>query len=105
MRYHERYGAFFPRITPVVKYLVIVNSVIFFIQLLLRPQWSALLGLAPAPSGRLRLATAHSFLHGECSLFFNMLVLMSGSTLKQPGAAILKFNFICSIGADCWALW
>ena len=105
MQYYDRYGGFFPRITPVVKYLVIVNSGIFFIQLLLHPQWSILLGLAPVLfwQGYVWQPVTYMFLHGGVfHLFFNMLVLwMFGSTLESTWGPrrFLKYYFICGIGA------
>ena len=105
MRYYDRYEGFFPRITPVVKYLVIINSGIFLIQLLFRPQWSVLLGLAPALfwQGHVWQPVTYMFLHGGVfHLFFNMLVLwMFGSTLEATWGPrrFLKFYFICGIGA------
>ncbi len=105
MGYYDRYEGFFPRITPVVKYLVIINSGIFFIQLLLRPQWSVLLGLVPALfwRGYLWQPVTYMFLHGGVfHVFFNMLVLwMFGSTLEATWGPrrFLKFYFICGIGA------
>jgi len=105
VRYYNSYGGFFSRITPVVKYLVIVNSGIFFIQLLLHPQWSMLLGLAPAIfwRGYVWQPVTYMFLHGGVfHLFFNMLVLwMFGSTLESTWGQrrFLKFYFICGIGA------
>ncbi len=105
MRYYDRYEGFLPRLTPVVKYLVIINSGIFLIQQLLRPQWSVLLGLAPALfwRGYLWQPVTYMFLHGGVfHLFFNMLVLwMFGSTLESTWGPrrFLKFYFICGIGA------
>jgi membrane associated rhomboid family serine protease len=105
MRYHERYEGFFPRITPVVKYLIIVNSCLFLLQLLFRLQWSVLLGLAPALfwQGYVWQPVTYMFLHGGVfHLCFNMLVLwMFGSTLEVTWGPrrFLKFYFICGIGA------
>ena len=105
MRYNNRYEGFLPGITPAVKYLVIINSSIFFIQLLLRPQWSLLLGLTPALfwQGYVWQPVSYMFLHGGVfHLFFNMLVLwMFGSTLESTWGPrrFLKFYFICGVGA------
>jgi len=105
MRYYDRYEGFLPRITPVVKYLVIINSGIFLIQLLLRPQWSVLLGLAPALfwQGYVWQPVTYMFLHGGVfHLLFNMLVLwIFGSTLESTWGRrrFLEFYFICGIGA------
>jgi membrane associated rhomboid family serine protease len=103
--HYERNWSFFPGITPVVKYLILVNSGVFMIELLLRPHWSAFLGLTPALfwGGYIWQPVTYMFLHGGIfHIFFNMLVLwMFGTTLETTWgpARFLKFYFICGIGA------
>jgi len=105
MRYYDRVGGFLPRITPVVKYLVIVNSVVFLFDLLLRLRLPALFGLAPAYfwRGFIWQPVTYMFLHGGIfHLLLNMFVLwLFGTTLELTWGSrrFLKFYFICGIGA------
>lgn len=103
--YYERNWSFFPRITPVVKYLILINSGIFMFELLFRPHWSPLLGLTPALfwRGYIWQPVTYMFLHGGIfHIFFNMFVLwMFGTALEATWGPrrFLKFYFICGIGA------
>jgi len=102
---YKKSWSFLPGITPVVKYLILVNSGIFIIELLLRPHWSPILGLTPALfwKGYFWQPVTYMFLHGGIfHIFFNMLVLwMFGTALEATWgpARFLKFYFICGIGA------
>jgi membrane associated rhomboid family serine protease len=104
MDYGSRWGIF-SRTTPVVKYLVLINSGIFMAELIFRVAWLPLLGLSPALfwSGYLWQPVSYMFLHGGIfHLFFNMLVLwMFGTTLESTWGShrFLKFYFICGVGA------
>ncbi|MEJ2682980.1 MAG: rhomboid family intramembrane serine protease [Candidatus Sulfobium sp.] len=96
---------FFPRITPAVKYLILVCSGIFLFQFLFRIQWFTFLGLTPILfwRGFIWQPVTYMFLHGGIfHLLFNMFVLwMFGTALEStwgPGR-FLKFYFICGIGA------
>jgi membrane associated rhomboid family serine protease len=96
---------YFAGITPVVKYLVIVNSGVFLAEFLFQPGWMGLLGLTPAFfwRGALWQPFTYMFLHGGgFHLFFNMLVLwMFGTTLELTwgGRRFLFFYVICGVGA------
>jgi membrane associated rhomboid family serine protease len=103
--YNGKNWGFFARTTPVVKYLILVNSGIFIFELLLRVKWSVLLGLVPARfwEGYFWQPVTYMFLHGGVfHLFFNMLVLwMFGTALESTWGSrrFLKFYFICGVGA------
>jgi len=104
MRYGSRWG-FFPRISPMVKYLIFANSGIFLFQLLIGPKLIALFGLTPALfwKGALWQTVTYMFLHGGVfHLLFNMFVLyMFGTALESTWGArrFINFYFICGIGA------
>ena len=107
--YYERNSGFFPRATPVVKYLVFITSGAYLLGLLLElaagRNLSVILGLVPALfwSGALWQPTTYLFLHGGVfHLLLNMLVLwMFGTALEAAwgGRRFLIFYFICGIGA------
>lgn len=103
--HYGRQRGFFAGITPVVKYLILINSGIFVLELLFRLNWASYLGLIPVDfwRGRLWQAVTYMFLHGGIfHLFFNMLVLwMFGTTLESIWGPrrFITFYFICGIGA------
>lgn len=103
--YYDRYRAFFPRITPAVKYLILVNAGIFMSEILFSLKWTTFLGLTPADfwRGYIWQPATYMFLHGGIfHLFFNMFVLwMFGSTLESKWGLrrFLTFYFICGTGA------
>lgn len=104
MNYGNRWR-YFAGITPVVKYLVFVNSGVFLADFIFRPDWLSVLGLTPLSfwRGALWQPVTYMFLHGGgFHLFFNMLVLwMFGATLESTWGSrrFLVFYFICGIGA------
>ena len=103
-RSNSRWG-FFPRITPAVKYLIVVCSGIFLFQVLFRPGWFPFLGITPDLfwRGFIWQPVTYMFLHGGIfHLLLNMFVLwMFGTVLESTWGTtrFLKFYFICGIGA------
>lgn len=103
--YYDRYRAFFPRITPAVKYLIIINVGISVFELLFGLKWITVFGLTPADfwRGHIWQVITYMFLHGGIfHLLFNMFVLwMFGSTLESIWGLrrFLTFYFICGTGA------
>ncbi|MEE9523893.1 MAG: rhomboid family intramembrane serine protease [Thermodesulfovibrionales bacterium] len=108
MRYSREWGFQF-RITPAVKYLILVNVGIFIIDLisglLFKIKISSLLGLRPALfwSGAIWQPVTYIFLHaGIFHILINMLILwMFGTSLESTWGShrFIKFFFICGIGA------
>ncbi len=103
-----RYGGlrgFFPRITPAVKYLILLNSAAYICGLVLPVRLSLLLGLTPARfwEGLIWQPVTYMFLHGGIfHIFFNMIVLwMFGAALESTWGSrrFVLFYFICGIGA------
>jgi membrane associated rhomboid family serine protease len=108
LRYSRDWG-FQLRITPAVKYLILVDTGIFVLELILdllfRVKLSPLLGLRPAffLRGAIWQPVTYMFLHGGIfHLFINMLILwMFGTPLESTWGSrrFLKFFFICGISA------
>jgi membrane associated rhomboid family serine protease len=108
MRYGREWGFQF-RITPAVKYLILVNTGIFILDLILGLligiKISSLLGLRPVLfwSGAIWQPVTYIFLHaGIFHILINMLILwMFGTSLESTWGSrrFLKFFFICGIGA------
>ena len=102
---YGNYRSIFPKTTPAVKYLILVNVGAFIFELLFQFKWLTLLGLTPVLfwRGYIWQPVTYMFLHGGIfHLFFNMLVLwMFGSTLESTWGTrrFLIFFFICGIGA------
>lgn len=99
------------RLTPAVKALIFLNSLVFIIQLILQ-KWvaidlSAIFGLIPVDvlsKGYLWQCVTYLFLHGHLMhLVFNMLVLwMLGGEMEErifETVGFLKYYFVCGIGA------
>lgn len=96
-----------PRLTPMVKYLLIVNCAVFILQLIYRKQ--ALPGEIPTIEKWFAAINGHSleiwrvitfqFLHGSTGhLFFNMLTLYFFGTFLESswgGKRFLRFYLIC----------
>lgn len=99
------------RMTPAVKALIFLNSLVFIVQLILQ-KWvgvdlPAIFGLVPVDvlyKGYLWQCLTYLFLHGHLMhLVFNMLVLwMLGGEMEErvfETIGFLKYYFICGIGA------
>lgn len=103
--YRQRFRFSLPGTTPVVKYLIIVNSGIFLLGMFLPVRWSAFLGLTPSGfwRGAIWQPLTYMFLHGGFfHLLFNMFVLwMFGGPLESTWGSrrFLRFYFVCGIGA------
>lgn len=104
MRYSRDWSSQF-RITPAVKYLILINVGIFILELLFRLRLSSLFGLTPSLfwHGYIWQPVTYMFLHGGIfHLLINMFILwMFGITLESTWGSrrFLKFFFICGIGA------
>lgn len=97
--------------TPAVKALIFLNSLVFIVQLILQKWMSidlpAIFGLVPVDvlsKGYLWQCLTYLFLHGHLMhLVFNMLVLwMLGGEMEErvfETVGFLKYYFICGIGA------
>jgi membrane associated rhomboid family serine protease len=92
-------------ITPAVKFLLIVNTAVFFLQLFLPNQFLIFFGLVPAhvwDDFYLWQLFTYQFLHGGLlHLLFNMLALwMFGCDLERRWGSrfFLKYYFVCAIG-------
>ncbi len=95
----------FPQITPVVKWLLIINLAVFFVQSLgadkVLVKWFSLYPFSlPAAMQLWRLVT-YQFLHGDMShIFFNMLGLFFlGPTLERYWSSKRFLIFYLSCGA------
>lgn len=95
-----------PTLTPIVKYLLIANVLVYFWSSLAGPDVIAILGLTPAAFlGKLFLwqVVTYLFLHGNfLHIFFNMLVLwMFGCELEKylGSRRFLNFYLITGVGA------
>lgn len=106
MQYQARYMTFGGRgITPAVKFLLIVNTVVFAIQTFADDRITWLFGLVPRLVWQdyyvWQLFT-YQFLHGGLvHLLFNMLALwMFGCDLERRwgSAFFLKYFFVCAVG-------
>lgn len=108
-RAHFRFG---PRLTPTVKTLIIINVVVFLVQLLTNSRFFYYLCVVPALLTRklyLWQLVTYMFLHGGVfHIFFNMFALwMFGSELegRLGRGRFLQLYFISGIGAGlCHAL-
>jgi membrane associated rhomboid family serine protease len=108
MRYGREWGFHF-RITNAVKYLILVNTGIFIVDLIagtfFRIRISHIFGLIPALfwNGAVWQPVSYIFLHGgPFHLLINMLILwMFGTSLESTWGSrrFLKFFFICGVGA------
>ena len=106
MQYQTRYTAFGGRdVTPAVKFLLIVNTAVFFLQLFLPNQFLDFFGLVPAlvwDDFYLWQLFTYQFLHGGLlHLLFNMLALwMFGCDLERRWGSpfFLKYYFVSVIG-------
>jgi len=103
--FEERQHPLRPRFSGAVKGLIIINGLVFFIQLI-APRIDNFLGLVPIYIWRRYFVWqifTYMFLHGGfLHLFFNMFVLwMFGSELESVWGRkeFLKFYFIAGIGA------
>jgi len=108
--------SFGPRISPVVKYLVILNALVFVWQFIARIGGGGYglittLGLVPAAVvGKLYLwqLVTYLFLHADFwHLFFNMFALwMFGTELESRwgGRAFARYFFITGIGAGIFSV-
>ena len=106
MQYQTRYTAFGGRdVTPAVKFLLIVNTAVFFLQLFLPNQFLDFFGLVPAlvwDDFYLWQLFTYQFLHGGLlHLLFNMLALwMFGCDLERRWGSpfFLRYYFVSVIG-------
>ena len=108
-RYMYRRSSFFGSFPPGVKWLLIVNTVVFLITTLFARQFGddfRLLALAPVAVVQhfaIWQLVTYLFLHGGIThLLFNMLALwMFGTPLESDWGTrqFLKYYFICGIGA------
>ena len=98
----------FQVLPPVVKNLLIINGLVFFLQIVLEPrgiQLSNMLGLHywRSPEFRIWQPFTHMFLHGGfMHLFSNMFALwMFGSSLENMwgGQRFLIYYLVCGLGA------
>jgi membrane associated rhomboid family serine protease len=92
-------------ITPAVKFLLIINTAVFVLQIFLDPQLLILFGLVPQLVWQglyLWQLFTYQFLHGGLfHLLFNMLALwMFGCTLERRwgSAFFLRYYFVCVVG-------
>jgi membrane associated rhomboid family serine protease len=95
-----------PSVTPVVKWLLILNIGIFILQTVFRGGYVQIFGLVPASvlgEGYLWQLVTYMFLHGNfLHILFNMLFLwMMGSELERHwgGREFLKYYLITGSGA------
>jgi membrane associated rhomboid family serine protease len=95
-----------PSVTPVVKWLLIINIGVFILQNLFRGSYLQILGLVPASvlgEGYVWQLVTYMFLHGNfLHILFNMLFLwMMGSELERywGGREFLKYYLITGAGA------
>jgi membrane associated rhomboid family serine protease len=106
VQYQTRYTAFGGRdVTPAVKFLLIVNTAVFFLQLFLPNQFLDFFGLVPAlvwDDFYLWQLFTYQFLHGGLlHLLFNMLALwMFGCDLERRWGSpfFLRYYFVSVIG-------
>ena len=106
MQYQTRYTAFGGRdVTPAVKFLLIINTAVFFLQLFLPNRFLDFFGLVPArvwDDFYLWQLFTYQFLHGGLlHLLFNMLALwMFGCDLERRWGSpfFLKYYFVSVIG-------
>ncbi|UCF77730.1 MAG: rhomboid family intramembrane serine protease [Candidatus Eiseniibacteriota bacterium] len=111
--YYARSGSFFGvPMAPVVKKLLIINVVVFVLQLLFLNRFLGYVGLVPAYAvgkGMLWQFVTYMFLHGGFfHLFFNMFLLwMFGSEIERHWGSteFLKYYFFTGVGAGItnWA--
>ena len=108
MSYNNRYGNSFQRTTPVVLNLVIINALVFFLQMMFdgdNEQLTAKLALFPyeSPFFKPYQLVTHMFTHGGIGhLFFNMFALwMFGSMLERSWGPkrFFIFYFACGLAA------
>ncbi|MBZ0263454.1 rhomboid family intramembrane serine protease [bacterium] len=94
-----------PGLSPMVKRLVIINAIVFFIGMIFQANLSYAFGLVPVRfwHGWIWQAFTYMFLHGGFGhIFFNMLVLwMFGTPLEYTWGSrkFLTFYLICGVGA------
>jgi membrane associated rhomboid family serine protease len=101
---HVRFG---PSLTPMVKYLIIANVAVYFLQFLARGYLDVLLAVSPLCFRDFFLwqPFTYMFLHSRyhvLHLVFNMFVLwMLGCDLERRwgGRQFLKYYLICGVGA------
>ena len=106
MQHQARYMTFGGRsITPAVKFLLIVNTVVFAIQTFADDRITLLFGLVPGlvwDDYYVWQLFTYQFLHGGLfHLLFNMLALwMFGCDLERRwgSAFFFKYFFVCAVG-------
>lgn len=105
MLYQTRHVIFGGSVTPVVKFLLIANTAVFFLQLFLPSDIVLLFGLVPALVWQdfyLWQLFTYQFLHGGLfHILFNMLALwMFGCDLERRWGSefFLKYYFVSVIG-------
>lgn len=94
-----------PRITDVVKNLLIINVLVYFISVFFFPQYAGMLAMYPPFSEGFQpfQVVSHMFMHASpMHLFFNMFGLyMFGTALEQYWGPkrFLSYYLICGFGA------
>src|SRR3989338_3337974 len=106
---HAQRQFYMPRLSPLVKGLLIVNTAVFLLQLILQSALALDLGLAlgfvPArfASGWIWQPFTYAFLHGGLfHILFNLLILWSiGSELEQSWGSQFfgVYYLVCVLGA------
>jgi len=104
-RYAPQMRMAFPRITPVVKWLLIINVAVYFVQILgadrLLVNWFAVYPRTGGMTLQIWRLVTYQFLHGPIShILFNMIVLyFIGSTLERHWGSrkFLVFYLACGM--------
>ena len=105
----------FPRVSPYVRLLIIVNVVVWFVQVVSRGfgfEWAVLLGLVPDQviRGYIWQPFTYMFLHEPQLIFhllFNMVFLwMLGGDLERAWGSkpFLRYYLTCGVGAGIFSL-